>query len=139
MSELVRALTPLILLGLGALVWLEPWLPSGFGQTAALRLVCGLLCLFMALSFIERRQLLSVFEQMLARLKQVQQQGDSDPVEVPDAAQLQRDAIAILVEALGSADDRVRANAAQNLERMTGEKFGEDQSRWRKYLSELGN
>lgn len=144
MRELVRAFTPLVLLVLCALVWLEPILPGAdrwreaVGETALLRLICGLLCLFVAVLVIERRQLQSVFEQMLARLQQVQRGRTDEAVSTPDQRQLERDAAQILVAALDTDDARVRSNAVQNLERMTGQKFGDDQARWRKYLSELG-
>ncbi|MCA8942729.1 MAG: hypothetical protein KDB80_09250 [Planctomycetes bacterium] len=144
MRELVRTFTPLVLLVLCALVWLEPILPGAeqwreaAGETALLRLICGFLCLFVAILAIERRQLQSVFEQMLARLQQLQRGGTGETAATPDRKQLERDAAQILVAALDSDDARVRTNAVQNLERMTGQKFGEDVARWRKYLSERG-
>ncbi len=148
MGETLRNLTPLALLGLCALVWFESCIPGAnsieqnLGETAVLRFVVGLLCLFVLVLMAERQHLNTVFQQMLGRLQQLQSRaggggGEAVPeASGPDEAKLKNDAMAILVAALDADDPSVRQNAVTNLERLTGQKFGTDAARWRQYMAE---
>lgn len=147
MGDRLRSLTPLVLLALCGLVWLEPILPGAsairenLGETAVLRFVVGLLALFVLILMVERQHLQAVFEQILGKL-QALQGGLKSPAEgadLPSDASLKRDAVGILAAALRSDDASVRKNAAENLQRLTGQKFGEDADRWAAYAKDLSD
>ena len=152
MGDNLRALTPLLLLGLALVVWLEPVIPGAeglvrtFGDKAVLRFAVGLLCLFTLILMVERRQMQMAFEQIVVMLRQSRGNGAGQAaggaegaVDPAEQEKMRRDALGILVAALESEDHEVRARAAENLERMTGQKFGEDASRWKKHLGGLSD
>lgn len=140
MRDIVQNFTPLALLALCGLVWLEPILPGSdairemLGETGLLRLVTGLLCLFVTLLWFERRRLYSLLDQLVSRMREAQ--GRSPQESAVDAARMKIEAMSILVEALDGKDPAVRQNAVENLERLSGQKFGNNPDRWRRYVDE---
>lgn len=141
MAETLRNLTPLALLGLCLLVWLERCVPGSsaiadnLGETAVLRLVVGLLCLFVLILMVERQQIHSLLQQLMLRLQQAQA-GAGDQAK-PGDAKTKVEAMSILAAALEADDPKVRQSAVHNLERLSGEKFGADVARWRQYIEAL--
>ena len=126
---------PLLLLGIAVVVWIEPWLPrpAGMPDDAFLRFAAGVVAVFGALILVQVQHLESLFKQVLQQFKQfhVQQSGEGKE-------HVKRDAASILVAALDSTDEKVRARAVQNLERLTGQRFGEDAAAWRAWLERAG-
>lgn len=129
-----RTLTPLVLVGLCLLVWFEPWIPgaASLDDKLVLRLVVGLLCLFALVQLVERQRLTDMLGQVIARLQRVRASGGEEP---RDPEEVATEAMAILVAALDAEDPEVRRSAVRNLERISGQKFGEDAARWRAYLA----
>lgn len=138
-SFLARA-TPLVLLALAVLAWFGELLPGHeqlvrtFGDDVVLRFVTGLLCIYMVLLVIERQRMERNFKQVLGAFRDFH--GKAGGGEVPAAAQ--REAVEILVGALRSEDPEVRRNAQTHLERLTGQKLGEDPEAWSGWLAQQG-
>ena len=138
MDQGLRRATPLVLLALAGLVWLERCLPFGdtlaqrLGSDGVLRVVVGLLAIYTALLVVERQRLDSKLTQLLGALKQVAASRKADPTVPKDA---EREALQILVGALDSPDAAVRSAAAQHLRRLTGQDLGEDARRWSEWLA----
>jgi hypothetical protein len=139
MDRLLRRATPVVLLAMAGLVWFERVLPGGegfrrtLGDDAVLRFVTGVLCLYMLLWILERHRLERMFKEVLAAFRDFHGAGAAARGEAARGSERQ-DALRILVAALGSGDAEVRAKAAKHLGRMTGQDFGEDAERWRRWL-----
>lgn len=138
MDGWLRRITPLVLLVLAGLVCLEDYLPGHdfvareFGDTFVLRLVLGILCLYVLMLVIERQRMEQLFTQVLGQIHSLHGAASK---EAPSEATAKQEAVQILVAALGSSDPDVRAKALVNLERLTGERLGEDQSAWQQWLN----
>ena len=137
MSRFLRIATPLILLGLALLVWLEPVLrhegaTPWLGETGVIRFALGILCLYVLVNAVEQQRMGAAFKQVLEAFKRFHENRAAE------GGEPRREAVALLVGALASEDPGIRANAVQHLERLTGENFGEDLQRWQEWLETAG-
>lgn len=141
MDGFLRRATPIVLLVLAGLVWFEKWLPGHevmagrFGDDGVLRFVLGLLCVYMVMLVLERQRLEQAFKQLLGAFKdfheQVRPAGSA-----AGAEDKKREAVQLLVAALGSADAAVRSNAVTHLRRLTGLDLGEDPKSWQAWWAQ---
>ncbi len=129
---------PLLLLFSAGLIWFERFIPGRdalareLGEDFVIRLVVGLLCVFMALAMVERSQLGLAFRQVLGAFQQFHRQGRDPSAGLDPKAR--RDAMTILLSAL-SGDNRTTAeNALNHLRRLSGQDFGYDAERWRAWI-----
>ena len=149
MDSSLRRLTPLLLVGLGLLVWADALLGGRlltvrFGS-AFHAFAIGILCLYVALGQIERQRLEATFKEVLAVFRQYRDErrreiGSGGAAESPAAserseAEVQREAVQILIGALGAEEPGVRQTALHNLRRITGQNLGEDAAAWRSWLA----
>ena len=112
-----------------------------------LRFVVGLLAVYVAMVVLERQRMELLFKGVLGELRSFHQQlkaqaggGPAGAVDNAPASQEQaEDAARILIAALASDDASVRKTAAENLQRLTGEKHGEDAAAWSAWLAGRGN
>jgi hypothetical protein len=133
----LRRWLPLLLLVGALLAWFERSLPGResfarhFGEDAVLRFVLGFLALALVVLLLEVHRLEASFRDLLAALMQFRRQ-----LQDPAAGQqeVKRDAVTILIGALGSADLHVRQNALQHLRRLTGADHGYDAARWQQWV-----
>lgn len=130
MDRLLRRATLLVLLLLAALTWFEVRLLGE--ERGVMRLVVGVLCVYVAVQSLERQRLEDTFKQVLAAFQkfraEVQQGGGAQP-----SAKERREAAQILVAALrrgGATADLAR----ENLRRVTGQDFGADADAWQRWL-----
>jgi hypothetical protein len=140
MSALRRA-TPLVLLLLAGLVLFEEHLPGHefvqrtFGHDAVIRLVVGVLCLYVLLLMAARQHMEASFRELVATLRRFREDKGGGPALPPQA---QREALELLVAALSGAREDVRTSAREHLRRITGQDFGEDAGRWREWIERSG-
>ena len=139
MDAFLRRATPIVLLVLASLAWFGPWIPgydglaSRFGEGAVLRFVVGLLCLYTLMGVLERQRMEVHFKQVLGAFREFsQKRGETGGVDA------QKEAVAILLGALSSADAEVRSNAIQHLKRLTGQDLGEDPTAWQAWWRTQG-
>ena len=136
MDRLLRRATLWVLVAMAFAVWFER---SIFGEDrGVLRVVVGVLCIYVALHSLERQRLELAFRHVLGALKQFRcgaagggvAGAASSPVPSPDEG---TDALRILIEAVrrGGAAAPV---AVENLRRLTGEDFGLDPGAWEAWL-----
>ncbi len=141
MDGFLRRATPIVLLVLAGLAWFEKWLPghetmaSRFGDDAVLRFVLGLLCVYMVMLVLERQRLELSFKQLLGAFKEFHEMArtDGSPAQVEGK---KREAIELLLAALGGADAAIRASAASHLKRLTGQDLGEDPQAWQAWWAQ---
>jgi hypothetical protein len=153
MDRTLRNATPLVLLVLAGLAWFEPllpgaaWLRERLGPSGLLRFVVGLLAVYCALLVAERQRMEQVFRQVLGELQSFRGKVAGGAAAPPtqaagagasDMVGQQREAIRILIAALRSDERDVRQTAAQNLERLTGQQFGEDRGAWESWFADRG-
>jgi hypothetical protein len=128
----------MLLLFCALLVWFERFLPGRdgfvrhFGEDFVLRLVVGLLCVFTALAILERQQLGLTFRQVIAAFQQFHRRAPESGREPEPRAR--REALAILLGALGSTNRATADSALGHLRRLTGQDFGTDVERWRAWI-----
>lgn len=137
MSGWLHRLAPWALVALGLLVWLGPWLPGygtlerALGQEPILRFAVGMLCFYVLALEAGRRHVQAGYRRLVEGLREVAGSGRGEAAD-EDAAR--RQAVEVLVGALESRDPSVRRTALQHLERLTGERLGEDPAAWRAWL-----
>ena len=144
-STLQRA-TPIVLLVLAGLAWFGKFLPGydgltrSFGEAAVLRFVTGVLCLYMVMLVLERQRMERAFKDVLGAFRQFHAEraggGGAAGGEVRTAEDAQEEALRLLVGSLSSPDAKVRGLAAGNLQRLTGQSFGEDAAAWTRWLDQ---
>ena len=143
MDRTLRAATPIVLLVLAFLVWFEAWLPgsgwvrANLGELAVLRFVLGLLCVYMVLLVIERHRMEVLFKQVLLQFREFHGRtaGGAGSGAAEDDQKQTLEAVRILIAALESSDERVRATALENLRKLTGQELGPDVGAWRSWLA----
>jgi len=139
MDRWLRRTTPLVLLVLAGLAWFERLLPGHeflareFGDQFVLRFVLGVLCLYVLMLVLERQHMEQLFKQVLAQFRGLR---GAESGSAPGDDQAKQEAVQILIAALSSDDPKVRAGAASNLERLTGERLGDDQTAWQAWLAD---
>ena len=141
MNSFLRRATPLVLLVMAGLAWFGPMLPGygsirdALGDGAVLRFVVGVLCLYMVMLVAERQRMEAAFKDVLGAFRSFHlQRGTTETGAGPNVSgvaaakavaaehdEQKKQAIRILVGALSSDEPEVRTNAAQNLERLTGQ------------------
>ena len=138
MDDLLRRLTPFVLVILAGAVWFEGYLPLGslgelFGENGLPRFVIGILCLYIAMLVIERQRMEARFTGVLASFKDFYaKRAAAPPAQVDQAKSFE--AIRILVAALHSPEAEVRDSAFDNLKRLTGKDFGLAPGAWENWL-----
>lgn len=137
MGRWLQILTPLILLVLALLVWFEKLLPGAegarrvLGETGLLRFAVGILCLYVLVLVVERQRMEAAFKGVLKAFRDFHQAraGEAaDPKRAVEAARL-------LVAALDSEDEDIRQSSLEHLRRVTGQDFGMDRERWKRWLA----
>ena len=144
MDGFLRRATPIVLLALAGLAWFEKWLPghetmaSRFGEDGVLRFVLGLLCLYMVMLVVERQRLEQGFKQLVGAFKDFHEQSRAagSPAQAGSA---KREAVELLVAALGSPDAEIRKNSVSHLKRLTGQDLGEDPQAWQAWWAQQPN
>ena len=137
----LHRLAPWALVALGLLVWLGPSLPGyerlerTLGEEPILRFAVGILCFYVLVLEAGRRHVQAGYRRLVESLRQVVGTGRGTAA-AEDAAR--RQAVEVLVGALESRDPSVRRTALEHLERLTGEKLGEDPAAWRAWLGRVG-
>ncbi|MBK8976833.1 MAG: hypothetical protein IPM29_13020 [Planctomycetes bacterium] len=125
---------PLLLLGLGALVLVEPWLPGRawitetVGETALLRFALAGACAVLALLVVDRQRTAVLLRTLLGELQRVGRaaRGGAEP-----SAAERDEAVRILISALDSGDPNTRQTAHGHLVRLTGIDLGTASGAWR--------
>jgi hypothetical protein len=141
LDVLFRQLTPLVLLGLVAVTWLEPWIPgsawirANLGEQFLLRFVVGAVAFYVLLLWGESLRLHGV---MTATLKAIQQFGQGVRAKKEEAKdpRVRLEAARLLIAAMQSADEKVRATSHDNLVRLVGEDLGKDPAAWQGWLQQ---
>lgn len=138
MVEAKRPTAALALLGLAAVVWLEPWLPGRdaivrvLGRDGVLRIAVGIVSVYAALLVLERQRLSALLRELLAERRRAAAGGGTvDPSH-------RIEALRILVGALRSDDPEVRASAHENLVRICGQDRGTEPDAWKDLLTTQG-
>ena len=135
MDRFLRHSAPLILLGLGLFVWLEPWLPgrpwrtATFGADGVLRFALGCVCVYTAVLIVERAQMMTTFRQVLGELGQLR--DTTGAARAADPQERAGGAARILLAALESPDPAVRERGRSHLARILGRDLGDDPAAWR--------
>jgi hypothetical protein len=127
-DRFLRRATVVVLLFLAFLVWFEPTLLGG--DRGALRLVVGVLCVYVAVQSLERQKLHDTFKQVLAAFQQFRA-GAGERAE--PSARERRDAVEILIAALRRGGPTADL-AISNLKRVTGQDYGRDAEAWQRWL-----
>lgn len=132
MDRLLRHATLVVLLFLAFVVWFETKL---FGdERGAVRLVVGLLCVYVAVQSIERQRLHDAFKQVLQALKEFRDGGPRAEGSGANAnARERREAAEILIAALRRGGPTADL-ALSNLRRVTGQDHGGDADAWQRWL-----
>jgi hypothetical protein len=129
-DRFLRHATLLVLLLLALVVWFET---SLFGEErGALRLVVGLLCVYVAVQSVERQRLHDAFKDLLRALQQFRAEADPGAAPVPSARE-RREAADILIAALRRGGPTAEV-ALSNLRRVTGQDHGTDADAWQRWL-----
>ncbi len=134
MDRFLRYATLVVLLFLAVIVWFET--PLFGGDRGALRLVVGVLCIYVAAQSVERQRLQDTFKQLLLGLQKFRGSATS-PGQPGDAAaptaHERRQAVEILIAALRRGGPSAEL-AVSNLARVTGQAYGRDAEAWQRWL-----
>jgi hypothetical protein len=141
LDSLFRQLTPLFLLGVLLLVVAEPWLPgtawlrATFGDQALLRGCVAVLLGYVLILWGEALRLHAMLTGVLQAFRQFRDhdQGGRAPAKNPRA---RLEAARLLVAAMQSADQAIRATSRHNLTRLVGQDLGEDPGAWQRWLEQ---
>jgi len=133
--NLWRQSVPLVLVAMAFLAWFEEFLPGSdwiaenLGSDFVIRIVLGILCLWVLVQEAARRHMQESFLQLITALRgfQASMAGGGEGAGSAE----KRQAVEILIEALGSGDPKVRATSVEHLARITGVNLGEDTAAWR--------
>jgi hypothetical protein len=150
-ESMFRQATPLFLLGLLLAVVFEPWVPgfawlrANFGETIVLRLALAFLVGYVLLLWGESLRLHGLFSGVLQAFKQFDRDragGASGPAaaEAPSRnPKVRHEAAKLLIAAMRSGDQEIRATSHHNLVRLVGEDFGDDPDAWQRWLDDSTN
>ena len=128
-----KAATPIVLLLLALAVWLEK---TVFGrEVGMIRFVVGVLCIYVAIGYIERQRIQITFQEILKVFKGFREQRLSDSITAAGDPDKRLEAASILVAGLSSGDREVVESALHNLKRLTGNDFGSDPAAWQAWLA----
>ena len=134
MDRFLRHATLVVLLFLAVMVWFET--PLLGGDRGALRLVVGVLCVYVAVQSVERQRLQDTFKQVLHSFQQFRggaiPAGQVDGAAVPSVRE-RHQAVEILIAALRRGGPTAEL-AVSNLERVTGQAYGRDAEAWQRWL-----
>lgn len=138
-DALFRQLTPLFLLAVLAAIVFEPWLPGAawlrtqFGDTAVLRACTFALGLYVLLLWGESLRLHGLLTGLLQAFRDFRGERSGDAARNPKA---RLEAARLLIAALGSDDQQIRATSHHNLVRLAGEDRGTSVGPWQQWLAE---
>ncbi|MBI1850815.1 MAG: hypothetical protein HYR85_10770 [Planctomycetes bacterium] len=99
-------------------------LTEAFGETAVLRCAIGFLFVYFATLTREKYRMKFIIEDVLEALNTFLYGKDY---------RRHREAVEILLRSLQSSDRNLRAKAVDALEKITGQRFGDDPGAWRKW------
>jgi len=132
-----RQLTPLVLLGVVAVVLFEPWLPglpwlrATFGEQVVLRACVAALGLYVLLLWGESIRLHTILTGVLHAFREHQGPAGGESARNP-----RLEAARLLIAALQSDDPQIRRTSHHNLVRLAGEDRGQEPTAWRQWLAE---
>lgn len=135
---LFRQLTPLFLLGLLAMVLLEPlappWLTETLGDDVILKFVVGFLVLYVLLLWGEALRLHSLLTGLLEAFRAFDRGGPAGakPAGNPKA---RLEAAKLLIAAMRSDDPSIVGTSHHNLVKLVGQDLGKDPDRWQEWLA----
>ncbi|HLU40653.1 MAG TPA: hypothetical protein VK081_14805 [Planctomycetota bacterium] len=132
MDRFLRRATLAVLLLLAVLVWFETKLFGG--ERGALRLVVGVLCIYVAVQSLERQRLADAFKELLTGLQRLRAEAAAGGAAGPTAKE-RREAAEILIAALRRGGPTADL-ALGNLRRITGQDFGRDADAWQRWVDE---
>jgi hypothetical protein len=139
---LFRQLTPLVLLGLLLVTWLEPWIPgigwirANLGEQFVLRFVLGLLVLYVLLLWAESLRLHGLVTGTLKAVQQYGQAAGGPAKSEPKDPRVRLEAARLLIAALQSPDQKARTSSHHNLVRLVGQDLGKDPAAWQAWLQQ---
>ena len=135
MDRFLRHATLVVLLFLAFVVWFETSLFGG--DRGAIRLVVGILCIYVAVQSLERQKLQDAFKQVLQTFQQHRagNQTAAAGVTVAPTARERREAVEILIAALRRGGPTAEV-AISNLRRVTGQDHGRDAEAWQRWLDQ---
>ena len=135
---LFRQVTPLFLLGLLAMVLLEPlapsWLTEALGDDVILKVVVGFLVLYVLLLWGEALRLHGLLTGLLEAFKAFDRGGPAGarPAGNPKA---RLEAAKLLIAAMRSDDPSIVETGHHNLVKLVGQDLGKDPDLWQAWLS----
>lgn len=138
-GQLLRALSPLVILALSAIAVLAPWLPGGdwfaahLGSNFVLSCCVAVLALYVLLLWGESIRLHAMLTAVLKALQDFRAQRPADGKGEQRRHRLE--AVRLLIPALASADAKVRSSAHDNLVRLAGRDLGEAEGPWQQWLA----
>jgi hypothetical protein len=132
-DRFLRHATLVVLLFLAFVVWFETALFGG--DRGAVRLVVGVLCVYVAVQSLERQKLQDAFKQILQAFQQYRagNQTAAAGVTTSPTARERREAVEILIAALRRGGPTADV-AISNLRRVTGQDHGRDAEAWQRWL-----
>ena len=139
---LFRQVTPLFLLGLLAMVLLEPmapaWLTDTLGEDVVLKFVVAFLVLYVLLLWGEALRLQGLLTGLLEAFRAFDRERAGGGAAAGKGAgnpQARREAAKLLIAAMGSDDPDIVKTSHHNLVKLAGQDLGEDLDAWRQWLS----
>ena len=139
---LFRQVTPLFLLGLLAMVLLEPmapaWLTDTLGEDVVLKFVVAFLVLYVLLLWGEALRLQGLLTGLLEAFRSFDRERSGGGAAGGKGAgnpQARLEAAKLLIAAMGSDDPDIVKTSHHNLVKLAGQDLGEDLDAWRQWLS----
>ena len=142
-DSLFRQVTPLFLLGLLAMVVLEPlappWLTETLGDDVILKVVVGFLVLYVLLLWGESLRLHGLLTGLLEAFKAFDRDqsggGAGGRGKVASNPKARLEAAKLLIAAMRSDDPSIVETGHHNLVKLVGQDLGKDPDLWQQWLS----
>lgn len=142
-DSLFRQVTPLFLLGLLAMVLLEPlappWLTETLGDDVILKVVVGFLVLYVLLLWGESLRLHGLLTGLLEAFKAFDRDqsggGAGGRGKVVSNPKARLEAAKLLIAAMRSDDPSIVETGHHNLVKLVGQDLGKDPDLWQQWLS----
>jgi hypothetical protein len=137
-EAIFRQLTPLVVIGIGFVALLGPWLPGSawvsqhIGPTVVLGFCVFLLSLYVLLLWGESLRLHGAMTAVLRELLEFKKRRAEELQGRPQSQKLE--AVRLLLPALQSPDPKVRATSRRNLALLVGSDLGDDVAAWQGWL-----
>ena len=140
-DALFRQITPLVLLGVLAVVVFEPWLPgvawlkAQLGEQVVLRGCVAVLVCYVLILWGESLRLHTILTGVLQAFREFDgrtKDGQASPARNPRA---RLEAARLLIAALRSDDASIRETSQHNLARLVGRDLGANPAPWQQWLA----